>query len=300
MTSTDNLLLIMNNNCNLDCIMCSYRRRIKKRENNVSLLFLQSFKFNRFKKVYISGGEPLLHPYFRNIVDVLIAKKISIRLSTNATLLNNRNIYLLKDIQNVSISLDGFEKTHDKIRGAKGSYKKAIKSIELIQKYYPKCNLSISITLLPENINEILSFINFLKEMKNLNIGVQPVIPYFSPKYFRVNNTKFFVEKMTNVFKELISRNDEKMDNVKEYYYLCIDYIKANFSPLSGCKAGQEIVTIFPDGFLSPCWALDRINLNLYKSFEDVFKSEKFIRLKEKVRKKECPGCLFYCFYFPQ
>jgi MoaA/NifB/PqqE/SkfB family radical SAM enzyme len=65
----------------------------------------------------------------------------------------------------VQISLDGLEKTHDAIRGIKGSFKKAmstLKALEKFRKNYPDFYLKTALSVQKQNISELKEFTEYL------------------------------------------------------------------------------------------------------------------------------------------
>ena len=83
--------------------------------------------------VAFEGGEPLLR---RDLVDILAFSRslpLHTSLITNGTLLESRIDEIAPYINGVIyVSLDGLEKTHDAIRGVKGSFRKALAGLYLI------------------------------------------------------------------------------------------------------------------------------------------------------------------------
>jgi len=78
--------------------------------------------------VKLTGGEPLLHPNFLNILDFLKEKRLDLTLETNGILLTEEIARAIAEHEKpfVSVSLDGANAaTHDKIRGVEGSFAKA-------------------------------------------------------------------------------------------------------------------------------------------------------------------------------
>jgi SynChlorMet cassette radical SAM/SPASM protein ScmF len=83
--------------------------------------------------VKLTGGEPLLHPDFKRIVNLIRAQELSLTIETNGTLLTAELAKYLKEhstLSHISVSLDGgTAETHDPFRGVKGSYEKAVQGI---------------------------------------------------------------------------------------------------------------------------------------------------------------------------
>jgi len=83
--------------------------------------------------VKLTGGEPMLHPQFRELVCVLDNEDLAISIETNGTLIDNDLAGFLKQRKHVSfisVSLDGAdEKTHESLRAVRGSFGQAISGI---------------------------------------------------------------------------------------------------------------------------------------------------------------------------
>jgi SynChlorMet cassette radical SAM/SPASM protein ScmF len=81
----------------------------------------------------LTGGEPLLHPRFMDIVDMLTSQGLSLNMETNGTLLTAKSARHLKENTNVnfvSVSIDGANaKTHDEFRGVPGAFDRAWRGI---------------------------------------------------------------------------------------------------------------------------------------------------------------------------
>jgi SynChlorMet cassette radical SAM/SPASM protein ScmF len=82
----------------------------------------------------LTGGEPLLHPRFVEIVDLLTAEDIGMNMETNGTLLTADLARYLRDetkLDFVSISIDGADAaTHDAFRGVDGAFEAALRGLD--------------------------------------------------------------------------------------------------------------------------------------------------------------------------
>jgi MoaA/NifB/PqqE/SkfB family radical SAM enzyme len=113
--------------------------------------------------VAFEGGEPLLR---RDLVDILAFSRslpLHTSLITNGTLLEARINEIAPYINGVIyVSLDGLEKTHDTIRGVKGSFRKAVAGISAAE---GKCPITINTTMMAENVDEIERLVMLAKEL---------------------------------------------------------------------------------------------------------------------------------------
>ena len=100
-------------------------------------------------QVKLTGGEPLLHPDFLKMVDLLREKGLGLTIETNGLLLTETLARYLKEkstLRLISVSLDGAcPETHDAFRGVKGSFEKACRAIRYLAEvgYRPQVIMSL-------------------------------------------------------------------------------------------------------------------------------------------------------------
>jgi SynChlorMet cassette radical SAM/SPASM protein ScmF len=107
--------------------------------------------------VKLTGGEPLLHPDFLRMVDLLKENGLALTIETNGTLLSLSLAQYLREkgsLSFISVSLDGATpETHDSFRGVKGSFEKTCNGIRhLVQVGFQP---QIIMSLHPGNVREI-------------------------------------------------------------------------------------------------------------------------------------------------
>jgi AdoMet-dependent heme synthase len=155
---------LSNMSCNLKCRHCY----LGCAPNNKKKNFLQTDKIRKcleensnehLKAVYLTGGEPMVHPDFNNIVRLCL-KHANVTVLSNGTLINDKKARFLRQIEDsynyeliFRISIDHFtEGKNDEIRG-KGAFKKAIAGV---------------INLLKNGFNPIISCVNIKNEDEEL------------------------------------------------------------------------------------------------------------------------------------
>jgi radical SAM protein with 4Fe4S-binding SPASM domain len=123
------LLVHLTDRCNLGCRHC-YRAGAKKGDLSAfsHRRMLEEFEDGGGLRLLLSGGEPLLYPYFWQLNDLLPAFDIRVVLLTNGTLLDRRSAALL-NVHEVQASLDGLEESHDRLRGP-GAFRRALAGLE--------------------------------------------------------------------------------------------------------------------------------------------------------------------------
>ena len=179
-----NLSLNLTNRCNLKCIMCRgirhggavpenrpwySRKRELPLEDWVRLL-KQVAPFRPW--LYVTGGEPLMYPHFREFV--LEAKKLGlvVHLQTNATLLAREADFLVEmGVEAVNVSIDGPPPVHDRIRGLTGGFAQVEAGVQALvaarkRSRRPNPILSFNCTISKANLD-------YLEEMVPLAIRLQ-------------------------------------------------------------------------------------------------------------------------------
>jgi len=113
--------------CNLRCGMCGQWRRHDTGKGE--MLSLEELKRIADEvapsrpKVYIWGGEPLLHPSLLPFLAHLKARKLYTVINTNGFLLDRfASEFVRIGVDSLDISLDGPPEVHDRVRGVNGAF----------------------------------------------------------------------------------------------------------------------------------------------------------------------------------
>ncbi|CCK80371.1 MULTISPECIES: 12,18-didecarboxysiroheme deacetylase [Desulfobacula] len=161
----------MTRRCNLKCVHCYARSEDISYDNELtheqSLAMIDDLADFGVPVLLFSGGEPLVHPRLVEYAQYAVSKGMRAVISTNGTLITKEKAKALKEIglSYVGISLDGLEETHDKFRGVKGSYKKAMAAIKHCQEAGIKVGLRFTIN--KRNVKDIPGIFDLL-EQKNI------------------------------------------------------------------------------------------------------------------------------------
>lgn len=190
-------VLFINNECNLRCKHCCIdkeKQQITKSYEQIEEELKYSYNLgSRF--VDFEGGEPTLwKDNEKNINDlILLAKKIGFFSTTVTT--NAQNDFSWLNANSVWVSIDGFEESHDLIRG-KGSFAKAV---ENITKYGESGKKSLSINMVINKLNEksVEQTINFAKQNPYIrSISLNFHMPYFGTENLCVDDRNKILDKI--------------------------------------------------------------------------------------------------------
>ena len=125
--------------CNLRCTFCYEESDCTKNE----IMNMNDFETARdflikygIKKIQFIGGEPMLHPNLKEMIESCIGKFDFIEVYTNGTHLNQEWCDFFKNNNiNIAISLHSYiPEEHDKVTQVKGSYNRVMEGIKLIIK----------------------------------------------------------------------------------------------------------------------------------------------------------------------
>jgi radical SAM protein with 4Fe4S-binding SPASM domain len=163
------LQIQITNKCNLHCLHC-YADSGKKSDNELAtqdiLKLIKEFSDMGGIRVFITGGEPLVHPDIDEIITYAKKCHLFVYLSTNGYAVTEKKAKKLVEIgvRAVNVSLDGCNaRTHDKFRGKKGSFEKAIAAIN----YFLANNIICAshTTLFINNLDQSADIVNKLKPL---------------------------------------------------------------------------------------------------------------------------------------
>ena len=282
------------NICNLNCRTCYNRSGLNKQHREISIKQLcegiETLLPLGLQRVLLSGGEPLLHTKFEDILDLANKyPKISFGIVTNGTVHNQKLIDILNTTDNftLQISLDGScEEQNAKTRG-EGNFDKAVGFAKQIHKDNPKPLLKM--VLSQNNIEDTEQFYRLA-----VSLGF---IPEFAFIYKSGNSCDEWENNALTAQQKLwILRLVDKLNkelNTKAVIPFCTDkcpYVK---------DAEEMSVCIKTDGSIQPCQMLYDGDYSLGNIFKfDLFlfkqKINDFISLARKRTQCEynCHKCM--------
>ena len=204
--------------CNLRCLHCynySGEQNLGEEELSDNELLKLADDIGNIKPtaVCLCGGETLLRiDIICEMIKIIKYKtnnETSVNLVTNGMLLNEDVAKRLKKvgIDNVQISIDGLESTHNWLRQNKNSYKNAINALKWLSKY----DIYTSVSCLPtkKNIDEYKSIIDMCRKYNVKSFRSQPLMILGRAKKnlqdYKLSDDEYY--KITKLFDEL--RYDE-------------------------------------------------------------------------------------------
>ena len=258
---------------------------------------------NGIMRVHLAGGEPTLMPSGLQTY-MSTAKKYGIvsSMSSNGVALSDEvlDIVFNNNLFSFTVSLEGAdEKTNAIIRG-EGNFDKTIANVARMVKRKKELDSNTILCLKMSYDTNVEK--NELEKMILLGIetGVD-TIKFANPERCIFHDKGFYSSVYDNYYKV----NSYVME-LKEKYKDSNIYISNISNPVNGCDniglpgmkgciGGQELLSINPDGRISPC-LMNQINLgniNDYNSIKDFWNnSEELKKYREKISRYNCDDCL--------
>lgn len=168
------LYIYVSGACNLACIHCYITptflpdgvggQHVKLEHVRKAI---QEGKAAGLRSAKLTGGEPTLHPQFRELVEMIIGEGITMFMETNGTLMDEDLARFIRDVGKmtfVSVSLDGADaETHEAMRRVPGCFDKALNGIRALVSagYHPQ----IICTLHKGNVHQAEQMIHLAEDL---------------------------------------------------------------------------------------------------------------------------------------
>jgi MoaA/NifB/PqqE/SkfB family radical SAM enzyme len=130
-----------NYRCNFRCKHCAIDKLAKNKGPTLTVADVKRIADQAdtmgLASICISGGEPLIFPDLKDIVDAIGPQRFVISIDTNGWLLNEEKIRWLVSIgvDRIHLSIDGLEANHDDFRGVKGSWRRNVAALDLCKEH---------------------------------------------------------------------------------------------------------------------------------------------------------------------
>ena len=230
--------------CNLTCDFCSVSANEYGFDEELSLERLNEIITEAtqlgLKELHISGGEPSLRKDLEDIIAHAKSLDLHTRIITNGFKLPRQRIEKLRDVglDDIMISIDGFRETHNKFRGNRYSFDRAIEVVK--NSVDVGFNTRVSTVVYQENIEEIAPFLAWIDRY---GIDIYSAFlgsPLGRGREFRLDSIISAAEwrAFCRSINETIDAYDIQADVVLEQGFQYADGIKVDRSVLNGRGTG--------------------------------------------------------------
>lgn len=287
----------------LACIAALNREIAGKKNYHIykdMIRILDQLQSVRVQEIYYSGGEPFIREDMMKILRETRKRNILANVSTNGSFINEGTANELKriDVNLIHISLDSHDKKqYNEFRG--GVYfERTIEAIKCAKK--AGLYVRVGAVIWKDNVENLEELIEFLKKL-----GVDEIVFNWLVKVGRLkdnDNQSISLER----FDAIISQIKEYMKKNKGIIKISMHRSNYYKEENSCCVAGDKILFILPDGRISPCSWLAKLDNRLItkatlekKNLLDLYESDEF-KLWKEILEERCknahPGCPAICY----
>ncbi|PKN75747.1 MAG: hypothetical protein CVU52_05875 [Deltaproteobacteria bacterium HGW-Deltaproteobacteria-10] len=325
--------------CNLNCDYCwqretpeSISENTKTGRNELSgdewIKIIKSVPKLSF--VGLTGGEPLIHPEFKKIIEYM-GGRLPYTVNTNGVLLNEDILTKLIKYKatNLSISLDGFSDVHDLSRKRPGLFDHIVEAIGRLntlkkKMHSAKPSLTIKTVLLDsllERLDEFYGFCDKVLKADCLNISVMKTTAHAqydfrtyeglkeirnigTPECYKYSYSDKIPEALNNLL-EISKRKKCKVliyPRMHDKHSLELLFKADGKGIFDSCYIPMSLMVILADGSIIPCLSVKIANIRELdfdvRRINTLGKYNDFLRWRNAMNRTEQspPECNMCCF----
>ena len=257
-------------------------------------------QLDRLPYFFITGGDPILHSQFWDILEYLQEKEIGFSILGNPFHLTDDVCGRLRELgcETYQLSIDGMRETHDMIRKP-GSFDTTIEKIGVLRRNGVEA--SIMTTVSGTNKDELTDIIDTVVEHEADSFNFARYCPTSQEKSTHLTPDEYrdLLEKIWKKFEE--HKDKGTTFGLKDHLWKPFLYEKGLFNLpgeideeeiYDGCHCGQSHLTILPTGNVMACRRFENTLGNVFKeNLIDIFKGKKIDRFRQLEKFEKCSKC---------
>jgi len=257
-------------------------------------------KANRLPYFYITGGDPILHSRFWDLMALLKTNNIPFTILGNPFHLNDDVCKRLKEhgCERYQLSIDGLRETHDTIR-MPGSFDTTLEKIACLRNTGIRC--AIMTTVSGTNVDEIPDIIDLIVEHKADIFAFARYCPTSSEKstHLTPEQYKALLEVCWQKFEAY--KDSETSFNLKDHLWTFFLYEKGLFTIpqdakenviYDGCNCSNCHLTILPKGDVYACRRFESKVGNVFnEKLMDIFTGDNMNTYRQYDKFEKCSKC---------
>lgn len=316
------LIFFVTSHCNSRCQHCfNWKNLNNKQDLNLEKIEEISKKLPNIENLLLSGGEPFLRQDLVELIKIFKTnnniKSVSIPSNGISKDLIVDSLKKISSINNIKISvnfsIDGLEKTHNKIRGIENNFKKTfdtINKIEQLKNEGADIVIQINSVITNENKDQLLELNNLISKDHKISGHFFEIIRPFGPEKANSLQIEYTFFKKLLLQQYNLLKNDQKKESklkksLRKIFFLghqeiiyriqYNNYFQKKPWPMA-CSAGKNIIVLNDDGTISPCeLRAEKYNLDNWKNFEEFKQSKEYKKNIKNIKNEKC-FCTHSCF----
>jgi len=245
--------------------------------------------------VYLTGGEPLLHPKLVELCTLLKQYGCEVKINTNAFDVE-RTVSICRQLNKmdlnfrVQVSLDGLRDTHDFIR-QKGSFDRAMDTLHQLSQFCKVDVLSVINNYNWKEMPQLNRLLHSMKVKQNFELirgetaDSRIALPPLKKAYHLVK--KMYIKEYSKFYTRFF----------QSLYFHSACKVAATKNSLSKCVVcqGEHIGVIYANGDVALCELIAPIGNLHNESFLAIWNGQAAISLRKRLTKCACThGCFLY------
>ena len=301
--SVRHLILHVTNVCNMRCQHCFVNFEEKPNDLTFQEIETVAHDINDLIWLDIGGGEPCLRKDLVEVVGLFRAREISIptngwfpdRITRVAEAIHERTQGRLI----VTVSLDGFEETHDEMR-MKGSFKKAHETIRRLREIQG-LRVKVNTVLCERNCREILDFMRYVHDLgvdyqSLLLLRGNPINPLY--KLPPMDTLRKIGEQLPEILEGYeFGRKGLFRSILRNYQAVKWETQMRTLeeeTQVVPCLGGQIHLVVYANGEVAPCEILPSVGSIRKTPLKEILASREWAEVVAGIRRKEC-NCTHDC-----
>ncbi len=293
--------------CNMNCLHCGTsagKARPDELKTDEALNLIDELTDLGAEMITLSGGEPLLRKDWPLLAERIKKNGAKSYLISNGYAITEKTIdeFERVNFNNVGLSLDGTEKTHNFIRRRDDSWRKVVDAMKMMHKR----NINFCAVTQVSNIN-----LNELDDIKNILIDA-------GCKVWRIQMTTstgrmqehsdlvMTIENYPKMVDKILELKQDKAITVDVGenigYYGCKGTQLLDGAPYLGCYAGTRVVGIESNGNIKGCLSMQEqfVEGNIRdSSFTEIWNNPDGFAYNRKFTRETAEGFCRECKYLP-
>ncbi|MEM4143005.1 MAG: radical SAM protein [Candidatus Bathyarchaeia archaeon] len=288
--------------CNSRCVMCNIWRQKETSELTLKQIrkMLDDPVFKSVEQVVISGGEPTLRDDISSIINLLVENCPSLRYISMCTngLVPERVIkawYALNEVRkrsnvnfSFSVSLDGLNEVHGKVRGVPDAFERTVETINALIKLKQKSDFGLYAHCVITNAN-VYGLFELKRWCYQKNLAFSFELAHEWKRFLNKDSTFHLNKEQKMAFLHALW-NQVKFSGT-EYYWMCYRMLRCGKKRHLTCPFVISAFSVHPDGAVYYCPSAESIGNILKDNLSNIYYSKANLEYRNQVKKNKCPTC---------
>lgn len=319
------VILMPHSACNCRCVMCDIwkgNHQLRQLTDKDVEGLLESLRRLGTRQVVMSGGEALLQPNFFRLCGILKKEGLRITLLSTGLLLSRHSDQLLTWVDEIIVSLDGYEELHDRIRNIPGAFRQLKAGVELLHSKRPDYRITGRSVIHRLNFRDWPAIVEAAVGMGLDQISFLPADvtseafnraePWDAPRQHQILPAEEELPELLSVIEALIrdrqglfdsgfiAESPEKLRKIGQYYTASYGH---NPFPFKKCNAPWVSAVVEADGTVRPCFFHPSLGNIREGALGEILNSPRALDFRKELDMDEneiCKRCVCYLHLSPR